>query len=241
MSPSDPPGAGEVHVWYVFSDDVRDAGLLARYEAVLSPDERERRARFVFERDRHQFLVTRGVLRTLLGAYLGIEPSSCAFTLNPYGRPSLTGGDLHFNVSHTKGLVAVAFAREPEIGIDVEDLERRAVDAGVPRRFFSPAEVNALESLPEAARVSRFFDYWTLKEAYIKARGMGLSLPLDGFSMRLGDGAPRIAFAASIDDDPERWQFAQFDISARHRLALAVHRKGADLAIRLRQLAPAGL
>jgi 4'-phosphopantetheinyl transferase len=235
------PGPGEVHVWYVFSDQVRDPRLLGQYEKTLSPDERERRDRFAFERDRHQFLVTRGMLRTLLGGYLGIEPSSCAFMLNPYGRPSLTTGDLHFNVSHTKGLVAVAFAREPEIGIDVEDLERRAVDADLPRRFFSPAEVEALESLPEAERASRFFDYWTLKEAYIKARGMGLSLPLDGFSMLIGDGAPRIAFTSSIDDDQARWQFAQFDIGPRHRLAVAVHRKEADLAIRVRELAPSGL
>ena len=230
------PGPGEVHVWYVFTDDVRDPGVRARYEAVLSPDERERRDRFVFERDRHQFLVTRGVLRTLLGRYLGVDPASCAFTSNPHGRPALVNADLHFNISHTNGLVAIAFAREPELGVDVEDLERRPVDAVVPRRFFSPSEVADLESVAEPMRASRFFDYWTLKEAYIKARGMGLALPLDGFSMIIGGGAPRIVFAASIEDDPACWQFAQFDIGARYRLALAVHREGPDLAVHLRQL-----
>lgn len=231
---------GEVHVWYVFSDAVRDAELLDRYTAMMSPDERARQARFVFEEDQHQFLVTRGVLRTLLGKYLSREPTDCDFAVNDYGRPSLTGvDDFDFNVSHTAGLVAFAFARVPEVGIDVEDVERRRVDPDLPRRFFSASEVAALEALPEPARVSRFFDYWTLKEAYIKARGMGLSLPLDGFSMHLDAGAPRITFAPSIDDAPASWQFAQFHPSPRHRLAVAIRRRGPDLAIRWRELVPA--
>jgi 4'-phosphopantetheinyl transferase len=236
-------GPGEVAVYYVFSDAVRDAALLERYAAMMSAEERARQERFVFEYDRHQFLVTRGVVRTLIGTLLGIAPRDCAFTANAYGRPSLTvpgTASLDFNISHTKGLVACAVTGAPDVGLDVENIDRRAVDEDLPRRFFSPAEVAALEALPEPARASRFFDYWTLKEAYIKARGMGLSLPLDQFSLHLDGATPRIMFTG-IDDDPASWQFAQFDASPRHRMALAVRRHGTDRTIRFRALDPAGL
>ena len=233
---------GGVDVWYVFSDEVRDPRLLAHYAAIMTPDEHARHDRFVFPRDRHQFLVTRGVVRTLIADYLRIAPAACEFESNPYGRPSLRGAaaaTLGFNLSHTRGLVACAIAAVPEIGIDVEQVERTTASLDVARRFFSPSEADALDALPPAERLSRFFDYWTLKEAYIKARGLGLSLPLDGFSMQLDAGAPpRIRFTAAIDAAPESWQFAQFDPSPRHRLAVAVRRPGRDLAIRVRELVP---
>jgi len=231
-----------VHVWYVFSDEVRDPPLLERYAALMTREERARHDRFVFARDRHQFLVTRGVLRTLIGQYLQIDPAACAFESNRYGRPSLSGpaaATLGFNLSHTRGLIAYAMARVPEIGVDVEHVDRTAAGPDLARRFFSPSEADALDALAPPERPSRFFDYWTLKEAYIKARGLGLSLPLDSFSMQLDPaGPPRIAFTAPIDTDPESWQFAQFDPSPRHRLAVAVRRAGPDLPIRIRQIVP---
>jgi len=231
-----------VDVWYVFSDEVRDPRLLERYAAVMTREEHARHDRFVFPRDRHQFLVTRGVLRTLIGEYLNIDPADCAFESNRYGRPSLLGpaaATLGFNLSHTNGLVAYAMAGVPEIGVDVEHVERATVSLDLARRFFSPAEADALEALPPADRPSRFFDYWTLKEAYIKARGLGLSLPLDSFSMQLEPGGPpRIRFTDAIDAAPDSWQFAQFNPSPRHRLALAVRRPGRDLAIRVREIVP---
>lgn len=234
----------DVHVWYVFSDRVTDAGVLRRFAGMLTPDEATRRDRFVFDRDRHQFLVTRGLVRTLVSHYVGISPADCAFTTNRHGRPSLAhlppGVSLNFNLSHTSGLIACALTLEREVGIDVEDIERNRVDDGVPGRFFSPAEAAALASLPAAERHARFFDYWTLKEAYIKARGMGLSLPLDGFSLHLDPpDTPRISFAASIDDDPASWQFVQSRPSARHRLAVAVRRHGSDLPVRVEEFNPA--
>jgi 4'-phosphopantetheinyl transferase len=231
-------GADDVHLWYVLSDQVRDTRTLERFAALMTPDERARRDRFVFERDRHQFQVTRGTIRTLIGRYLAIDPAECAFTANQYGRPSLShpaDAGLSFNISHTNGVVVCAFAREPEIGVDVEASDRD-IGPDLARRFFSPPEADALDALPDAARRPRFFEYWTLKEAYIKARGMGLSLPLDGFSMQLGAGAPSIRFAATIDDDPATWQFAQFRPTARHHMAVAVRRRGGDRAILLREL-----
>jgi len=231
----------DVHLWYVFSDEVREAGILERFAVLMAPEERARHDRFVFEKDRHQFLVTRGVIRTLIGRYLDVDPAECAFVANEYGRPSLShpaGGTLAFNISHTNGMVVCALAREPEIGVDVEDASR-AIGLELARRFFSADEADALEALPEDERAARFFEYWTLKEAYIKARGMGLSLPLDSFSMQLdAGGPPRIRFEAAIDTAPERWQFAQYDPSPGHRLAVAVRGPGGDLAIRMREIVP---
>jgi len=227
-------------VWYVRSDEVRDAATLERFASLMAPEERARHDRFVFEKDRHLFLVTRGAIRTLVGRYLDADPAACAFVADRYGRPSLShpsGSGLEFNISHTAGLVACAFAREPEIGVDVEEAIR-TVEPELARRFFSPEEAGALDALPEDARRTRFFDYWTLKEAYIKARGMGLSLPLDGFTMQIGTDAASIRFAPSIDDDPSTWQFAQFTPTPRHRLAVAVRRRGRDRGIRLREFRP---
>lgn len=229
----------EVHVWHLFSDGVTDPHLLDRYAALMNAEERARHQRFAFAKDRHQFLVTRGFIRTLIARYVGVPPADCVFVSNHYGRPSLQSGRtdarVEFSLSHTPHLIACAITRGREVGIDVEDLDRMAVNPDLPRHYFSPAEVAALDATPPAERPSRFFEYWTLKEAYIKARGMGLSLPLDGFSIHLeGHRPPRITFAPSIADDPSSWQFAQFDPGPRHRLALAVRRQGPDLTIRIR-------
>ena len=131
---------------------------------------------------------------------------------------------LRFNISHTNGLVALAVARGHRVGLDVEAVTRPV-----------------LEDIPERQR-SRFFDYWTLKEAYIKARGMGLALPLDQFAFALAPGSPpAIRFAAGFDDDPTRWQFWQAWPTPTHRLSLAIERDGADLPVALRQVTPAQL
>jgi 4'-phosphopantetheinyl transferase len=226
----------DVHLWIARSDDVRDPATLARYSAMMSADEHVRHDRFVFDKDRHQFLVTRGMIRTLIGRYLDVDPAGCAFEADPYGRPALVhppGAGLAFNISHTTGLVACVFARDAEIGVDVEDASR-PVEPGLARRFFSPDEADALEGVAEQARPARFYEYWTLKEAYVKARGMGLSLPLDGFSMRLDTRPVGIRFTDAIDDDPRTWQFAQFTPGPRYQLAVALRRHGPDRSILVR-------
>jgi 4'-phosphopantetheinyl transferase len=219
----------DVALWYLLSDAVRDAATLERYTALLAPDERARHARFVFAKDRDQFLIARGFIRTLIARYLQIDPAACGFETDRYGRPSLVrppAVGLAFNLTHTTGLIACAIAREPELGVDAEDTNR-PVDLAVARRFFSAEEADAIDALPEAERRERFFEYWTLKEAYIKARGRGMALPLDGFSMHLdGAATASIRLSSAIDDDPQTWQFARFRPTARHRLAVAVRRHG---------------
>ncbi len=219
-----------------------DPALSTAYEALLAPDERARRARYHFEHSRVEYLLTRALARTTLSRYAPVPPAAWTFRQNSYGRPEIAlpeHGWLRFNLSNTRGLIACVVARDREIGVDVEDTERTGETVGVADRFFSPREVAALRALPEGERRSRFFDYWTLKEAYIKARGMGLAIPLDQFSFLL-DGAPpvRIAFDSRLGDDAGSWQFEQFALTARHRTAAAVRREGEDLRFVVRETVP---
>ena len=146
---------------------------------------------------------------------------------------------LSFNLTNTEGLIACLIARDRELGVDVEDTQRRGETVSIADRFFSPSEVKDLHAVPEASKRDRFFDYWTLKEAYIKARGFGLALPLGDFAFRLDPPrAPTIAFEPALDDDPSTWQFLQEWPTQQHRLALAVRRTGRDLSVRMREVVP---
>jgi 4'-phosphopantetheinyl transferase len=219
---------GEVHLWYVRPDDIEDASLLAAYDALLTPAERARRDRYMFERNRREYLLTRALVRTTLSRYAPVAPEAWTFRENQWGRPQVALAEhdgLVFNLSNTRGLIACVVAKGLEIGVDVEDTERGGATVGIADRFFSPREVAALHAQPEKAQKSRFFDYWTLKEAYIKARGMGLAIPLDQFSFLLDDAPPiRIAFEPELGDDASTWQFEQFHLSPHHKTAAAVRR-----------------
>ena len=207
----------------------------------MSADERVRHDRFVFAADRQRFLQTRGMVRTILSGYTGIAPADCAFQAAPGGRPSLAGRaaetGIDFNVSHTRRLIAIAVASGLSVGIDVEGIEQPWSE-GLPNRFFAPDEAAALAELPPAVRQARFYEYWTVKEAYLKARGLGLALPLDGFAIGFPVSArPTIAFT-SIEDRAERWQLFLTEPCEGFRLALAIEREGADVPIVIREFAP---
>ena len=232
-----------VHIDLVATDDAAALELKDRYLELLSPEEHERMARLVFERDRRRFLLTRALVRTMLSRYAAVPPKDWAFVANVHGRPELLDRpdgvpDLRFNISHTDGLIACAVTIGREVGVDVEHVGRR-LTRDVPARFFAPREVADLHAVPEPERHKIFFDYWTLKEAYIKARGFGLALPLADFAFRLSSSSPpEISFEPALPDDPATWQFAQAWPTPMHRLGLAVRRSGPDLAIRIRQVTP---
>jgi len=158
---------------------------IAELTRLLSAEERERAERFAFLRDRDQFIAVRGWLRRLLGAYLHRSPSDIRFALGPQGKPHLDepGCDLQFNVSHSGDVGMLAFSRDRELGVDVERDERSVDVADLARSCFSDVEQRAFESLPTHRRRERFFQLWSAKEAYIKARGGGLSIPLQDFSI----------------------------------------------------------
>ncbi len=261
---------GEVHVWLCEPEAIRDPAVLATYAAWMTPDEAQRQARFMFERHRHQFLIARALVRSTLSHYADIAPDAWRFDVNPWGRPDIAThhglGDLRFNLSHTDGLVAVAVARG-ELGVDVEDTHRRSHPEQVAEHFFAPAEVAGLQALPPGQRPARFFDLWTLKEAYIKARGQGLALSLQGFAFDLRGVTPLelpLASAAvgardgwqyteasaqaiglqltpAMADHAAGWQFVVAMPNPRHRLALAVRFATAAVArLHLRTVIPAG-
>jgi 4'-phosphopantetheinyl transferase len=215
----------EVHVWYG-----EPARLAAGDPSLLTADEVARLQRYVFERDREIFLATRVLVRTTLSRYRPIAPRDWRFVAGGHGRPELIGdhADLRFNLSNTHGLIACAVAHDTDVGVDVERIAR-AAPLDVADRFFAPSEVAALRALAPQAQGRRFFDYWTLKESYIKARGLGLSLPLARFAFRFADaGVPEIDIDPALGDEGSRWQFEQ-------RLATSEHL--VSVCVRLRDLA----
>lgn len=234
---------GDVHVWLTTPELLVDPDLLATYAAWMNPDEAARQARFLFERHRHQFLVARALVRSTLSRYAAVEPAKWRFTHNHWGRPDLDPehglGDLRFNLSHTDGLVAVAVARG-ELGVDVEDTWRRSHTDQIAEHFFAPAEVAALRALPQSRQHGRFFELWTLKEAYIKARGMGLAISLHHFAYALDPGpAIGLAIDPQLGDTPDGWQFHLEAPTERHRLAVAARFPGREPArIAVTQVVP---
>jgi 4'-phosphopantetheinyl transferase len=219
-----------VDVWLVRPLEIQSSELLSRYRQLLTEQERERVERFRFEKDRHRALITRALVRTVLSRYIDVDPMQWRFGENEHGRPFITnavpGVDaLSFNLSHTTGLIVLAVSHRRIVGIDTEYLERKNATADIANRFFAPAEVAELVQLPEPEQREHFFQYWTLKESYIKARGMGLALPLDGFAFALQTEG-RIGFSVQpeLNDRAEQWRFWLFKESPQHFIALCVER-----------------
>ena len=222
-------GDDEVHVWRAELDPATE--VIERLQQTLAADERERADHFYFERDRRHFTVARGVLRALLGRYLGEEPNRLRFNYSPHGKPALaTDGDLRFNLSHSHGLALYAFARGRELGIDLERHRPDVADEGIAERFFSRAEVEALQALPRELRPEGFFNCWTRKEAYIKARGEGLSLALDRFDVSLAPGEPAALLSLRGNlQEAARWSLRALAPGAGYAAALAVEGQGWEL------------
>jgi 4'-phosphopantetheinyl transferase len=232
-----------VHLWYTFPERLRDPGLVDRYREMLSPEEIARLDRFHFERNRHEYLVAHALVRTALSRYHPTPPADWRFIQNQHGKPdlaeSLNGRRLRFNLAHCDGLVACGVVWEKEIGVDAENAARRGDYAAVAERFFAPAEVSQLRNAPAERRQDLFFQFWTLKEAWIKARGVGLGLPLGDFGFQFESGLPQVFFQGALrEEDPACWQFAQFRPSDFHLLAAAVECGPAPLAIELRETVP---
>ncbi len=237
------PPVNRVDVSATRTDAPAVRARLDSYRSLLSADEAARAGRFFQQDDVARFVIGRALARTMLSRYADVDPRDWPFVIDEHGRPELaqrpaTALDLRFNLTHTKGLVACAVTVGREIGIDVEQVTRHVLHE-VPERFFSPQEVADLRALPEADQHMVFFEYWTLKEAYIKARGLGLALPLRHFTfLRRPGRAPEIMFAPELHDDAASWQFAQFWPSGEHRMAVAVRRIGADLPIHVTDCVP---
>jgi len=222
--PVEPLASDEVRTWYAPVDVLPASKREDLTRAWLTPEERERHARFRADRDRAMFLLGRILARTLVARVTGLAPEGWRWHEGPHGRPEMAGvaAPVRFNIAHSGGLVVCAVARTRDVGIDVEDRLRHAATPALIQRCCSPAEVRDLEVLDADGRDQRFFEYWTLKEAFLKARGLGVSVHLADISFALDRPAPRITFRGSLAAWSDAWEFHLTSLGERHVLAVAV-------------------
>lgn len=213
-----------VHIWLAFETLLDSPGNAERFLASMSQEERATDQRFLVEPARRLHRIARGMQREVLSSYLpGTSARELRFVSGANGRPALAppfdASGLDFNLAHTRGLAVLAVARGGPVGIDVELYDKK-VPLQVARRYFSAVEADALEALPRDAQPRRFLRLWTLKEAYLKAVGVGITGGLGSMTFRIDD-AGACAFERAADVDATRWSFSQFDIAARHIVAVA--------------------
>jgi 4'-phosphopantetheinyl transferase len=165
------------------------ASALPCWQALLDSDEAARAVRFRHECDRNRYIASHGILRLLLSRHVDRVPAAVRFHTTGHGKPVLSGSELRFNLSHSRHLAMIAISRELAVGCDIEFHDERFLAENIPERFFSPAEVAELRALPPTEQLAAFFAGWTRKEAYAKARGLGLALPLDSFDVSLAPSA----------------------------------------------------
>jgi len=218
---------GQVDLWFCVPKKIADADLEGYCEQVLNSGEREHHTGLKTDH-RLEYLVSRALLRTTLSHYLPGSPEDWTFRRNHYGKPELESdlagaGPLRFNLSQTRGLTLCAVTSGHDIGVDVEFRADSQGMAGVADHYFSERELADLRQLPEAEQEQAFFHYWTLKEAYIKARGEGLSIPLDSFSFLLGEGGSLPGFLPPPGDEAEnQWDFRLYQPGADYTAAVAL-------------------
>jgi 4'-phosphopantetheinyl transferase len=225
-----------VHVWHLHADRLPDR-FLQHFASLLSPDEAARHARITHERTRREHLLARGLVRTVLAGYTGVAAEALEFVADTYGKPMVSPrsrgrlAELHFNLSHSHGVVVCAVGGGRQVGIDVENRLREVEYLALAERYFAAAEFAHLQTLDGADLQSAFFAIWTLKEAFVKAIGQGLSFPLDSFAFRL-DVDRLVGFRPP--PVPGSWRFVQFEPTPQHRGALAVACDGTDLRMLMR-------
>lgn len=225
-----PPLTDElIHVWLVTLDAPQSVVDALRIN--LSPDELERAAKFVFERHRHRFIVGRACLRILLGGYLGRPPAKLEFHYGPCGKPELAHREsqtgLRFNLAHSKSTALVGVASKQEIGIDVEHWRNMTDGKDIAERFFAREEIEQLNSLQPERWQQGFFACWTRKEAYIKARGEGLSVPLNEFAITVrADNRVAILHSDIDPKDVDRWSVQELQPGAECSAAVVVEGSG---------------
>lgn len=228
----------EAHLWQLRPGDVRGTGIPDLYLSFLSESERSRLSRFHFTRHRDAFLVAHGLKRSALSTlFPDVPPGLWQFAPGLLGKPEVAGpGEyraVRFSITHTDGLVAFLVAPGIDCGVDAEPVHRPRDVTPLARRNLSPLERERFDALPPWARAEHFCRLWTLKEAYAKARGLGLRLPFDRFGFRTGDDGRIYAhFGPGVDDRTARWTFAQWTVDRRHIVSAALRRdKNGDVRI----------
>lgn len=228
------PGPVTVDLW-LGQLEGHSQGRLDHYASLLSPAELEANRRFSRDNLRRQDILCRGMLRQLLAQYLAVPAQDIPLCRSAGGKPGIDDEaySLKFNYSHSGDLVLFAFAEGVDLGVDIERVSGRRNALGIARSFFAPAEYEALLQLPPEQQLSAFYRYWTLKEAYLKARGEGISTGLAGFAFVLDplqQSLIDITFPDGRSDHPQHWWFQTGEPAPGYRTGLAVRTAGAPCA-----------
>jgi 4'-phosphopantetheinyl transferase len=211
-----------VHVSYSLAS-AWTSEAFARDEALLEPDERERSSRFRFDSDRRMYVAAHALLRRSLSRRIEVDPAAWRFVRLDHGRPEIaepsSAARLRFSLSHTRAIAACAVTSELDVGFDIEEQRRAPLEVA---DRFAPSELADILACRADQRDERFFSYWTLKESYLKARGLGLAIALDQVVFDLGSAPVRASFGADCADDARAWCFESWAIEGSYRAALAV-------------------
>ena len=218
---------GEAHLWLTKPGDIKKPGQLAAYAALLSPEETARHKRFRFEQDQHHYLVSHALVRKALSFYGEVDPASWQFSENAHGKPEITVPSiptpLRFNLSHTEGLVACVITSGADCGVDAETVTAPHNAMGVAKKMFASTEVSVLETLDGEAFLAQFIRYWTLREAYCKALGVGIAHDKKDYAFDLTDMVEaHIRFDEASGNHSDDWQFSLLKPTPDHIVAVAI-------------------
>ncbi|MDP3372312.1 MAG: 4'-phosphopantetheinyl transferase superfamily protein [Candidatus Paracaedibacteraceae bacterium] len=236
---------GDVHVWFSLTKELNDVNLLARYKGLLSQDECKRFNSFFYKKDRQLYLISRALLRTTLSEYSLVSPCNWKFSKNNNGKPFINNKNLSeekicFNLSHTDGLVMVGVTKMQDIGVDVEQVSRNFDYMDIAYSNFAADEITVLESMSGSDQKEFFYKYWTLKESYLKARGDGLTMPLNLCSFALSTCSKiKCKFFDQAVDCHSNWNFLQFSLVKNYISSICLKRnQNYSPRIRVRHCVP---
>lgn len=222
---------GEVAIWHASLE--QPAAVLAELQTVLSEEERTRAGRFHFQKHQNAFIAGRGILRLLLSGQTGIHPKDLQFKYTQHGKPFLAGSDIHFNLSHSGGIVLYGLSPDRQVGIDIEQIRPLKELEQIAKNHFSPEEYHQLSSVREDDRLAAFFRCWTRKEAFIKAIGEGISFPLQEFTVSLKAGYPaKLMSVRGSVENTHRWSMHDVEVPEGYAAALVVEGTGASITHR---------
>lgn len=235
----------DVHLWFAYSEKITDVTLLEQYNSLLSEEEKAKKSRFHFKKHQHQYLITRALVRSVLSMYvLEIQPRDWRFSTNKYGKPFISNSPLpihlEFNLTHSDGVIVLAISNDV-IGVDVENIYRENTFMNIAADHFTADEYLYLKNKSIHDQRASFFQLWTLKESYIKARGLGLSLPLNQFAFRFsGDNEKSINLIAERNEHAESWQFWQLSLNDSYIVSVTAKSNASEqpLSLSTRDIIP---
>ncbi len=202
-------------LYYLLTDPIANTSLLDKYRSILTPEEWQRVSSLALQRHRNERLFSYALLRKVLSDLTGLDPLIWQFRKNMHGRPEIEDPSnlrhLKFSVSHTDGLIACLLSWHHDVGVDVEPIRQVGDMLNIADQYFAPYETAFLRTLPGHKQSRRFLELWALKESYLKARGLGLSISLTEVAFMIKENASYQIFAtfgAELEDDPTRWQFS---------------------------------